>query len=85
MIQHMTMCPIAPSPMCPITQGAPSLSSVLTMIPLCPCVPLHMCPIAHMSKKMTSCQKDVKLSKSCQMSKSQTHGLWRKFTKKELT
>ena len=33
-------------------------------------------------KKMSSCQKDVKLSKRCQMSKSQTHGLWRRFTKK---
>ena len=31
---------------------------------------------------MSSCQKDVKLSKRCQMSKSQTHGLWRRFTKK---
>ena len=45
--------------------------------------------IAHMSKKMLSCQKDVKLSKkmsSCQkdvkLLKSQTHGQWRRFTKK---
>ena len=39
MIKHMTtltMWPITPSPMCPIPQGAPSLSSVLTMIPICP-------------------------------------------------
>ena len=46
-----------------------------------------MCPIAHVLhcscvKKMSSCQKDVKLSKRCQMSKSQTHRLWRRFTKK---
>ena len=49
-----------------------------------------MCPIAHVPplamcenvKKMWSYQKDVKLSKRCQMSKSQTHGLWRRFTKK---
>ena len=27
-------------------------------------------------------QKDVKLSKRCQMSNSQTSGLWRRFTKK---
>ena len=33
-------------------------------------------------KKMSSCQKDVKLSKRCQMSNSQTSGLWRRFTKK---
>ena len=83
----MPNCPCAPSPMCPIPQGTPSLSLILTMIPLCPCVPLPMCPVAHMSKKcqvvkkMWSCQKDVKLSKRCQMSKSQTHGLWRRFTK----
>ena len=84
MIQHMTtltMCPIAPWPMCPIPQGAPSLPSVLTMIPICPC--------AHMSKKMSSCQKRcqvVNKMSSCQkdvkLSKSQTHGLWRRFTKK---
>ena len=28
------------------------------------------------------CQKDVKLSKRCQMSKNQTPRLWRRFTKK---
>ena len=33
-------------------------------------------------KKMSICQKDVKLSKRCQMSKSQTHTLWSRFTKK---
>ena len=33
-------------------------------------------------KKMSKCQKDVKMSKRCQMSKSQTHRLWRRFTKK---
>ena len=31
---------------------------------------------------MSKCQKDVKLSKRCQMSKGQTHRLWRRFTKK---
>ena len=73
MIKHMTtltMCPIVPSPMCPIPKGAPSLSSVLTMIPICPHFPLPIC------------QKDVKMAKRCQMSKSQTHRLWRRFTKK---
>ena len=57
-------------PMCSIPQGAPCLSSVFITIPLCPCVLLPIC------------QKDVKLSKRCQMSKSQTHALWRRFTKK---
>ena len=33
-------------------------------------------------KKMSSCQKDVMLSKKCQMSKNQTPRLWRKFIKK---
>ena len=32
-------------------------------------------------KKMSSCQKDVNLSKICQMSKNQTPRLWRRFTK----
>ena len=50
--------PCAPSPMCPIPQGTPSVSLILTMIPLCPCpivhvphycpcAPLAMCPITH--------------------------------------
>ena len=33
-------------------------------------------------KKISSCQKNVKLSKRCQMSKIQTPRLWRRFTKK---
>ena len=33
-------------------------------------------------KKMSNCQKDVKLSKRCQMSKIQIPRLWRRFTKK---
>ena len=33
-------------------------------------------------KKMSSCQKNVKLSKKSQMSKIQTPRLWRRFTKK---
>ena len=89
-LPYCPMCPIAPCallPMCPIPQGPPSVSAVSTKIPFthvphCPCAPLSMCCIAHVSKKMSSCQKDVKLSKRCQMSKSQTHGLWRRFTKK---
>ena len=63
MIQHMTtltMWPIVPSPMCPITQGAPSLSSVLTMIPICPHFPYV--------------KKDVKLSKRCQKVKHMNYG-----------
>ena len=118
-IGHVLHWPCAPSPMCPIPQGTPSLSSILTMIPLlpmshCPCVPLFMCPIGHVPhhpcapspmcpipqgapslssdthtmipicphfplpicqkrcqvvKKMSSYQKDVKLSKSCQVIK----------------
>ena len=58
MIKHMTtltMWPIVPSPMCPIPQGAPSLSSVLTMIPF---AHISHCPYV---------KKDVKLSKRCQV------------------
>ena len=86
MIKHMTtltMWPIAPSPMCPIPQDAPSLSLVLTMIPICPHFLLPICQKrCQVVKKLSSCQKDVKLSKRCQMSKSQTHRLWRRFTNK---
>ena len=44
----------------------------------------HLGPIQVMCqnvKKMSSCQKDVKLSKRYQMSKIQTPRLWRRFTK----
>ena len=71
MIKHMTtltMWPIAPSPMCPITQGAPSLFSVLTMIPICPHFPyvkkdVKLSKSCQVVKKMSSCQKDVKCQK----------------------
>ena len=66
-IAHVPHWPCAPSPMCPIPQGAPSLSLILTMIPYCPC------PIAHISKNMSSCQKDVKLSKKCQVVKKMSN------------
>ena len=80
MIQHMTThtCwPCAPLPMCPIPQGAPSLSSVLTMIPVCPHFPLPTCQKicqvvkrCQVVKKMSSCQKDVK----CQKDKYMDYG-----------
>ena len=68
-IAHVPYCP-----MCPIPQGPPSVSAVLTKVPFthvphCPCAPLPMCHIAHVSKrcqvvkKMSSCQKDVKCQK----------------------
>ena len=50
--------------MCPIPQGTPSLSLILTMIPLCPCVLLPICQKrCQVVKKMSSCQKDVKCQK----------------------
>ena len=87
LLPHVPYCPCALLPMCPILQGPPSLSVVITNIPFtyvphCPCAPLPMCHIAHVSKtcqvvkRMSNCQKDVK----CQ--KNQTHRLWRRFTKK---
>ena len=36
----------------------------------------------HLIENISKCQKDVKLSKRCQMSKSQTSVLWRRFTEK---
>ena len=89
---HVPYCPCALLPMCPIAPCAPSPRSPICICSsnqgtIYPCAPLPMCPIAHVPhcscvKKMSSCQKDVKLSKRCQMSKSQTHRLWRRFTKK---
>ena len=66
----MPNCPCAPSPVCPIPQGTPSLFYINHD------APLPMCPVAHMSKKkvklskrcqvvkkISSCQKDVKCQK----------------------
>ena len=64
-IAHVPHWPCAPLAMCPIPQGTPSLSSILTMISLCPCPIAHV----HMSRKMSSCQKRcqvVKKMSSCQ-------------------
>ena len=59
-ITHVPHCLCAPSPMCPIPHGAPSISAVLTKIPLYPYAPLPMCPIAHVPLS-------PKLSKRCQI------------------
>ena len=72
-IDHVAHCPITHMPhppRCPISIFSINHDTHLPTF-----------PIAHVSKKMSSCQKDVKLLKRCQMSKSQTHGLWRRFTK----
>ena len=78
------MCPIAHVPHPP---RSPICICSINQYTINPCDPLPMCPIGHVPhcscvKKMSNCQKDVKLSKRCQMSKSQTHRLWRRFTKK---
>ena len=89
MIKNMTtltMWPVAPSPMYPIPQGAPSLSSVLTMIPICPHFPLPICQKrCQVVKKMSSYQKDIKLSERCQMSKSHTWTMEEVHKKNKLT
>ena len=55
------MCPVVHVPpllMCPIPQGAPSLSSVLTRIPICPHVPLPICQKrCKVVKKMSNVKK----------------------------
>ena len=52
-IKHMTT-----STMCPIPQGAPSVSSVLTMIPICPHCPLPICQKrCQVVKKMSNVKK----------------------------
>ena len=86
----MPNCPCVPLAMCPITHVPHPLRYPIFIFNI-----NHDTPFAHVPLpmsicqercqvviKMSSCQKDVKLSKRCQMSKSQTHGLWRRFTKK---
>ena len=65
-IAHVPHHPCAPSPKVPYL-----LSSVLTINHD---TPLPMCPIAHMSKKMSSCQKDVKKDVKCQKVKHMDYG-----------
>ena len=69
LLPHVPYCPCAPPPRC-LTSMC-NINHPFTHVPHCPCV-----------KMMSSCQKDVKLSKRCQMSENQTHRLWRRFTKK---
>ena len=69
MIKHMTtltMCPmthVSHPPRCPISIFSINHDTHLPTF-----------PIAHMSKKMSSCQKDVKLSKRCQKVKHNDYG-----------
>ena len=79
------LCPCVPLPMCPVVHVphhpcAPSPMCPITYVPHLPRCPisifsinhdthLPMCPIAHMS----SCQKDVKLSKRCQVAKKMSN------------
>ena len=81
--KKLPMCPIAHVPYCPCAllphvyhpPRSPICICSINQGTIYPCAPLAMCPLL-------MCQKDVKLSKRCQMSKSQTHRLWRRFTKK---
>ena len=57
-IDHVTHCPITHPIRCPICIFSINHDTHLPTF-----------PIAHMSKKMSSCQKAVKLSKSCQVVK----------------
>ena len=61
----MIMCPIAHVPHPP--------RSPISIFNINHDTPLAMCPVAHMSKKMSSCQKDVKLSKRCQVVKKMSN------------
>ena len=75
------MCPIAHPPRYPIS----IFNTHDTPLPMCPITHVSCCTYqkrCQVVEKMSSCQKYVKLSKRCQMSKSQTHRLWRRFTKK---
>ena len=77
LLAHVPYCPCALLPMCPIPQGPPSLSPVstnihFTHVSYCPCALLPMCPIAHVPY-FQRCQKDVKLSKRCQVVKKMSN------------
>ena len=72
-LPYVPYCPCALLPMCPIPHPQsplphpPSQCQILT-------TPLPVCPIAHVPhcscvKKLSSCQKDVKWSKRCQVVK----------------
>ena len=73
-IAHVPYYPCALPPRYPISVC--NINHPFTHVPHCPCATLLMC------------QKDVRLSKRCQIVKkmsnvkSQTHRLWRRFTKK---
>ena len=43
---------------------------------------IALCGLRWFKLNVSKCQKDAKLSKRCQMSNSQTSGLWRRFGKK---
>ena len=97
-INHDTHLPTlwscAQLPMCPIAHVPHPPRYPISIFNVTHDTPLPMCPSAHVScytyqkrcqvfKKMSSCQKAVKLSKRCQISKSKTYRLWRRFTKKK--
>ena len=68
MIKHMTTLT-----MCPITHVPHPLRCPISIFSINHDTHLPTFPIAHMSKKMSSCQKAVKLSKRCQVVKKMSN------------
>ena len=62
-VVHVPHWPCSPSPMCPITYVPHPSRCLISIFSINHDTNLPTFPIAHMSKKMSSCQKDVKLSK----------------------
>ena len=68
MIKHMTTLT-----MCPMTHVSHPPRYPISIFSINHDTHLPTFPIAHMSKKVSSCQKDVKLSKRCQVVKKMSN------------
>ena len=72
------LCPMCPIAHVPHPPRSPISICSINQYTIYPCDPLPMCPIAHVPhcscvKKMSSCQKDIKLSKRCQVVQKMSH------------
>ena len=71
-ITHVPYCPCALLPMCPIPQGSPSVSVSINQYTIYLCDPLPKVP-HWLCATLLMCQKDVKLSKRCQVVKKMSN------------
>ena len=69
----MSHCPCVPLSMCSIGHVPHPPRCPISIFSINHDTHLPMCPIAHVSKNMSSCQKDVKLSERCQVVKKMSN------------